>query len=71
MAGTIVVDTLKEQGNKEVTTVKVWARWGAAPALEADFNITSITDHGTGDFSFTLGITFGTASYYTLGGLAD
>ena len=62
MAGKIVADTLEHSTAGSVTTdyvvngsAKAWARANQATISESQsFNVSSSTDHGTGDHSHTL-----------------
>lgn len=42
---------------------KGWAFWTSGTALSASYNVTSVTDHGTGDFTVVWGTDFSTANY--------
>jgi len=48
---------------------KCWgyASGGASPALVTSYNITSITDEGTGDITFTIGVDFSSANWCSVG----
>lgn len=43
---------------------KAWVKWdGAGTTIDASYNVTSITDHGTGDFTVNWATDFATANY--------
>jgi hypothetical protein len=47
---------------------RVWLKYKAngTPSIYDDFNVASVTDHGTGDFSLIIDTDMGTASYCAL-----
>ena len=71
MASELRVNTLKDaSGNNSVGmtyvaegTAKCWAISNAGAAAPDSLNLTSITDNGTGDFTFTIATDFGSVNY--------
>jgi len=60
MAGTIAADTLTHSSAGSIATnfvvegsAKVWERHNASHVLNSSFNVSSITDNGTGDTTVT------------------
>lgn len=63
MAGTIAFDTLQDGGGEQVSVDKVihgvcyaWCNFNGSGtvAINASFNVTSLTDNGTGDYDVNL-----------------
>tara|TARA_R100001129_G_C5243723_1_gene226271 strand:+ start:325 stop:726 length:402 start_codon:yes stop_codon:yes gene_type:complete len=79
MASELRVNTLKDaSGNNSVGmsyvaegTAKAWLTFNgtSTAALIDSFNISGITDNGTGDFSFAYSNNFSTANSYVAGGM--
>ena len=72
-AGSIAVTA---EGNSTTTNLqqglcKAWATFNATgtAATRDTFNVSGLTDNGTGDFSFAFSSNFATANAYVAGGL--
>jgi len=53
----------------DLSKAKAWCSWtgSGTPAIVGSYNIKSITDNGTGDYTFTFGIPFKNTSYSAVG----
>ena len=79
MASELRVNTLKDaSGNNSIATsfvasgsAKAWATMNATgtAALRDSFNVSGLTDNGTGDFSFAYSSNFSAINDYTAGGM--
>ena len=71
MAGKIVVDTLEHSTAGSVTTdyvvngsAKFWVQHsGDSPTVDASFNHSSLTDNGSGDYTYTFTNSFSDGFY--------
>lgn len=53
-------------------TINAWGTYdGVANTIRASLNLTSVTDNGTGDFTFNWSITFADAYYCSVGGASQ
>jgi hypothetical protein len=75
MAGKIIADTLEHSTAGSLTTdyvvngsAKAWLSSDATTSLYDSFNISSGTDHGTGDYSHTLTNAYSTRIGYSQAG---
>lgn len=75
MAGKIVADTLEHSTAGSLTTdyvvngsAKAWLSSNAATSLYNSFNISSGTDHGTGDYSYALANAYSNRVEYSQAG---
>ena len=65
---TLKADTIQSTSGGAATltkqrATKVWAISNAGAAAPASFNLTSITDNGTGDYTFTIASAMDSANY--------
>lgn len=53
------------------SAAKVWAEFNIAGSIDASYNVTSITDNGTGSWNVVIGTDFSSISYagFAFGGL--
>jgi hypothetical protein len=75
MAGKIIADTLEHSTAGSVTTdyvvegsAKAWLSATSAVSLYDSFNVSSGTDHGTGDYSYSLSNAYATRTGYSQAG---
>ena len=77
MAGTIIADTLTHSTAGSVTTdyvvngsAKAWIDYKGTDtnAVQASFNISSVTDNGTGDYTIILSNSMSSAEYAIVDG---
>lgn len=45
----------------------VWCVWGVTTTIDNSFNMASITDNGTGDWTMTINVIFSSANYAAVG----
>jgi len=45
------------------SAAKCWVVWGVTTTIDASYNITSITDNGTGDWTITIATDFSSVNY--------
>ena len=71
MAGTLVITTLSDGTNSTSSTnciqgsAKAWVNFNGTgtPAIRASYNVSSITDNGTGDYTVNFTNAFANANY--------
>ncbi len=71
MAGTLVITTLSDGTNSTSATnciqgsAKAWVNFNGTgtPAIRASYNVSSITDNGTGDYTINFTNAFADANY--------
>lgn len=67
---TVKVDTIKTTGNVEVYTCKAWVNFDGQVAssnmIRGSGNVSSITDHGTGDYTVNFQNNMTDANYSTV-----
>jgi hypothetical protein len=75
MAGTLVITTLSDGTNSTSATnciqgsAKAWINFNGTgtPAIRASYNVSSITDNGTGDYTINFTNAFADINYSTVG----
>ena len=76
MAGTLTISTLSDGTNSTSSTnciqgsAKAWVNYtGAAGAVQASYNVSSVTRNGTGDYTINFTNALTDANYAIAGGL--
>jgi hypothetical protein len=66
---TIKVTTIQNLSGVEVYTAKAWVNFNGTgtPAIRASGNVSSITDHGTGQFSINFTVAMPDTNYAAVG----
>lgn len=59
--------------HRHVSAAKAWVVWNGTGTISnlASYNVTSLTDHGTGDYTITWATDFSTANYCPVGMIND
>ena len=65
-ATSIVTFTSPGRQQYHPSAVKAWCRWNAGTTIDASYNITSITDTGTGDWTVNIATDFSGANYHAV-----
>jgi hypothetical protein len=45
------------------SAAKAWVKWGVTTSIDASYNVSSITDNATGDWTVNIGTDFSSANY--------
>jgi len=76
MAGTLTISTLSDGTNSTSSTnciqgsAKAWATFGSTGAINASYNVSSVTRNATGDYTVNFTNAF-SDKYYTVAGTAS
>jgi hypothetical protein len=79
MPGTITISTLSDGTNSTSATnpilgsARAWVNFNGTgtPAIRASYNVSSITDNGTGDYTINFTNAFADANYAFVGGIRN
>jgi hypothetical protein len=79
MAGTLTISTLSDGTNSTSATnciqgsAKAWVNFNGTGtvAIRASYNVSSITDNGTGDYTINFATAFSNTNYAVVGGAGN